>query len=397
MKYYSIFIALLVTVLFSACARHESSTATLACTEDFGFTDSSSTHKNATIYNALLDDLIKGGIPAASIMIEDEDGLWYGAKGLADIENNTKMQPCHGAKIASITKLFTAVMAYKLIDSGKIKLTDKISNYLSPDIISKLPNAEFCTIADLLQHSSGINDFVFNPNYVLYVFNNLDKDKSYEKLLSFSYNQDPAFPYGQQRKYNYTVNYILMALIINNVLGYDHAVAQRNQVFNAIPLKHTFFRPVENIPWNNIAKGYFDYRQAGALQELTSLFTGDGSGFTGIYSTSNDLRLYMNALFKDKKLISNSSLTSMISSPTPDDSESYGIGCRGYNIPVGSNLYHWYGHPGGEVNYASGAYYCPEKKATITYVLNYGDAFKGKYSDVYLNFRRKIFRVVSEN
>jgi D-alanyl-D-alanine carboxypeptidase len=396
MKNCLLILVITFSFFFNSCSKHESNVATISCTPDFGFTDSSSKHPKAIAYQKMIDDLVKQGIPGITLMVEDSIGLWYGAKGKADIENNIDMQICHSTKIASITKLFTAVLAYKLIDEGKLKLNDKISNFIEPSIIKKLKNSEQATIADLMQHSSGINDFVFNPSYILYVFNNLDKEKNYEKLLSFSYNQPEAFAFGSKRQYNYTVNYILLAMCINKIMGKDHALVQREKIWTPLGLNHTFFRQVENIPWNTVAKGYFDYRKKGTLQELTQLFTGDGSGFTGIYSTSNDLRKFMNAVYRDQTLLSTSSFNSLTSSNAPNDSMSYAIGCRIYTVNVNNKLYHWYGHPGGEVNYASGAYYCPEKKATITFILNYGDAFDGEFSPSYTEFRRQILRKAAE-
>jgi D-alanyl-D-alanine carboxypeptidase len=285
-------------------------------------------------------------------------------------------------------------MIYKLIDQGKMQLTDPISKYIDTKIIQGLKNAEQATIADLLQHSSGINDFVFNPDYILYVFNNIEKDKTNEKLLSFSYNKNPAFPYNSKRQYNYTVGYILLAMAIDKVTGKDHAQMLRDQILNPLQMNHTFYRPNENIPWSSIAKGYFDYRRKGVQQDLTALFTGDGTGFTGIYSTTNDLRKFINALYRDKTVISAPSLSTMMSAINIDDSISYGVGCRIYGVPQNGKVLHWFGHPGGEVNYASGAYYCPEKNATVVYILNYGDAFEGAYSGQYLAFRRAILQAL---
>jgi D-alanyl-D-alanine carboxypeptidase len=245
-----------------------------------------------------------------------------------------------------------------------------------------------------MQHSSGIYDFVFDPAYILYVFNNIEQDKSYEKLLSFAYNKEPAFAFRSRRSYNYTVNYILLAMAINKITGADHALGQHTKIWTPLGMNNTYFRPVDDIPWNRVAKAYFDYRQPGTLQDLTSLFTGDGSGFTGVYSTVDDMRKLMNGVFKTQTIISASAVANMHNTDMPTDSISYGIGSRVYLINEGGKQYHYYGHPGGEVAYASGAYYCPEKKATITFIVNYGDAFDGKYSPAYLQFRKDVLKAV---
>ncbi len=387
-------LCLLITLAI-ACKKHPASVGVQACTYNSGFPDTSNAHPKNAKFTELVNNLLKAGVPGVSMVIEDSSGLWSKSIGLADIENKVPLSLCHNMKVASITKLFNATLIYKLADAGKLNVNDKISKYISADIISQLPNAELSTIADLMQHSSGIYDFVFDADYVLYTFNNIPKEKNYEELLAFAYGKKPAFAYGSQRSYNYTTGYILLAMIVSKVAGQDFALEMRKQIFDPLGLNNTKMRPVESINWSNTAKGYFDYRKKGTLQDLTSLFTGDGTGFTGIYSTAPDLQKFTNALFKNKTVISNSALLNMQSTLNADDSISYGVGCRIYGVPQNGKIYHWYGHPGGEVNYASGTYYCPEKNATVSYVLNYGDAFSGSASDAYLFFRRELLRQIS--
>ncbi len=373
-----------------ACKQHPAKVATENCTPNFGFADSSSKHPKNALYNSLITNLVNGGIPGVALMIEDSSGTWYGSAGKADIENNVDFKACHNAKIASITKLYTATLAYTLIDQGKLSLTDPISKYIDASIIKRLKNSELATIQDLMQHSSGINDFVFDPEYILYVFNNVSKEKDYEKLLSFSYDKEPAFAFRSKRDYNYTVNYILLAMCINKIIGVDHATLQKTAIWDKLGMNNTYFRPVQDIPWNTVAKGYFDYRKKGTVQEMTQLFTGDGSGFTGVYSNVNDMRKFMNGVYRDNAILSAANVTNLTTSDKPMDSVSYTVGGRAYLINEGGKQYHYYGHPGGEVMYASGSYYCPEKRVTINYVLNYGDAFEGMYSPAYLEFRHAV-------
>jgi D-alanyl-D-alanine carboxypeptidase len=387
------YLIIIVVILFTnACKPHPARIDTVSCITNFGFTDSSASHPKNALYQSLLDNLKKGGIPGATLMIEDSSGLWYKSMGKADIDANVDLAPCHSMKIASITKMYTAILAYKLIDEGKLNLQDPISKYIDADIIAKLQNSEQATIADLMQHSSGIYDFVFDPAYILYTFNNLAEDKGYEKLLSFAYNKKPAFAFRSKRSYNYTVNYILLAMAINKISGKDHALVQHEKIWNSLGMNNTFFRPVDDIPWSNVAKAYFDYRQPGTLQDLTPLFTGDGSGFTGIYSTVNDMRKLMNATFREKTIISTSAVANMSNTDLPNDSISYGVGSRVYLINEGGKQYHYYGHPGGEVAYASGTYYCPETKANIQFIVNYGDAFDGNFSPAYSQFRKDVLK-----
>jgi D-alanyl-D-alanine carboxypeptidase len=379
-----------------SCAKKPTNQATTTCNLDYGWSDTSANHPKHSQYTQLIESLTSLGLPGISLMIEDKHGLWFKSSGYADLGAKTNMQPCHLGKIASVTKLFTAVMIYKLTEQGKLQLDDPISNYIDEEHIKHLKNAERATIADLLSHSSGIYDVVFDPEFILYTFNNLDKEKSYEKLLKFAYDKEPAFEYNTKHEYNQTLNHVLLALIVNKVTGTDQQHMLRSSVFNALGMKHSYLRPQEELPWEQVAKGYYDYRKNGILQDLTPLYTGDGKGFTGIYSTVNDLRLFTNALYKHKTLLQPNSLTHMTQIDQWDTTLECAGGCRAMRIQVDGQQYTWYGHPGGEVNYAAGAFYSPEADATITFIVNYGVAFTdlGDYTDAYYDFRQKVFKTV---
>jgi D-alanyl-D-alanine carboxypeptidase len=391
-------ILICAVIIFSACKKRPTDATVQSCTTASNI--NSELHPKNQIYTKLITDMEKAGFPGLTLRIEDQQGLWQKSIGYADIENNVKMDHCHIAKTASVTKLFTAVMIYQLQQAGKLSIEDKISMYIDDKHISKIKNAEKATIKDLLAHTSGIYDVVFDADFILYTFNNLDKEKTYEKLLSFAYGKAPAFEYGTKSSYNQTLNHVLLAMIINKVTGKDQSQMFLDSI--KIPLgnmNNTFIRPQNNIPWNIVAKGYYDYRKEGTLQDLTPLFTGDGRGFTGIYSNPTELAVFINALYRNKTLLDSTSTSNMMKPlDVVDSNMNATIGGRIFKINVGGTDYTWYGHPGGEVNYAAGAFYSPTANATVTFIANYGVAFPtlGVYTDMYYDFRKEVFKLVCQ-
>ena len=383
--------------LFGACIKTDSHVETMACTVDFTTSDSSDKHPKNAELTKLINDLTALGVPGVSVMLEDENGLWFKSSGYADLKEKTPMSPCHLAKVASVSKMYSAVLIYQLIGEGKLSLDDLASKYIDAKHVSKIANLEKATVRDLLRHSTGIYDVVFDPDFILYTFNNLDKEKTYEKLLSFAYNKPAAFEYNTKREYNQTLNSVILAMIVEKVSGQSHGDVMKQRIFNPLILKNTYLRSFMDIPWNQVAKGYYDVKKNGILQDLTPLYTGDGKGFTGIYTSVNDMRIFTQALFKQQKLMNSAMYQSMIEIPTIDSTMGITGGCRAIKVTVNGKEELWYGHPGGEVNYAAGAFYSPTKKATLTFIVNYGIAFDelGKFTNNYYAFRKLLFDAAS--
>lgn len=97
---------------------------------------------------------IEGGL--ALLVTRDSEIIHckgYGkSNGKEPITPNTKMP------LASVTKQFAAMCAAMLIEEGKLKLTNKVSDYL-PELTFQSPGRELL-IQDLLWHISGLPNFI---------------------------------------------------------------------------------------------------------------------------------------------------------------------------------------------------------------------------------------------
>ncbi|MGH6965524.1 MAG: serine hydrolase domain-containing protein [Phenylobacterium sp.] len=75
--------------------------------------------------------------------------------GRANVETRAPVGPDHLFQIGSISKSFTALCIFRLMEADKLKLSDDIRTYL-PD--APLPSGATITIQHLLNHSSGLPD-----------------------------------------------------------------------------------------------------------------------------------------------------------------------------------------------------------------------------------------------
>jgi D-alanyl-D-alanine carboxypeptidase len=77
------------------------------------------------------------------------------AIGYSNLEKHTPLRVDDGFHMASINKTFTAVAVLRLIDQRKLSLTVTLKGQLG-DIVARIPYADQITVAQLLDHSSGI-------------------------------------------------------------------------------------------------------------------------------------------------------------------------------------------------------------------------------------------------
>jgi len=110
-----------------------------------------------------LDALVaNGSIPGAVIIVKSPDwGVRVGVTGEANLVSHEKMAPDLQFRVGSVSKAFLAQAILRLEQEGKIKLSDTVLTYLSDNkIVAGIPNIGQITVANLLQMTSGIANYL---------------------------------------------------------------------------------------------------------------------------------------------------------------------------------------------------------------------------------------------
>ena len=391
MKKLTIIIIALTAVLYS-CNKVDIG-PTSPCTLDFP--DSSLKHPKAKAYQDLIDEYVKKGLPGIVLLIKDKDGLFIGSGGKADIEQDVNMMPCTVSKVASLTKLMISTLTLKLVEEGKLDLDKKISTWLPEEIISKIENADECTLRQLLNHTSGIYDLVEDQTFYLNLLNNPSKKWTGEELLEFVYNKPAYFPCGTDVYYSNS-NFLLVSLIIDRATGMNHADLLKEMVFDKAGMTHTYYYWHQDLP-EVTAQGYYDLYNNNTLLNLTNWNTGSGNGYGGTYSTVFDLMKFLKALFVDKTLISQASLDKMTDwgKEEPGTKRLIGLGCYKDFIKRDSSEY-GYGHRGRDLAYSADADYFPKNGTIMTMLVNYGTDGSSPLGAVFYEFRDKVADLIFE-
>ena len=125
----------------------------------------------AFVYLAPLPDRVQQQVDAA--VHYDLDGIvvYVDIKGQApqlyaagwnNRENKVPADPQALFKIASISKLYIAAATAKLVRRQQLSLDDTLAKHL-PELAGRIENADKITLKMLLQHRSGIPDWIDDP------------------------------------------------------------------------------------------------------------------------------------------------------------------------------------------------------------------------------------------
>ncbi|MGB3298042.1 MAG: serine hydrolase [Phormidesmis sp.] len=306
-------------------------------------------------------------VPGAAAAILSPDGDWFGASGVANVAENTPLQPSDRFEAGSIAKTFLATTLLQLTESGQLSLEDTLTDWLPTTLTDSVPNASEITIKQILGHTSGIADYldVFveqaRANPTLFV-----QDWQSEQLLGFLEGVEPFFEPGESWQYSNT-NYILVGAVIEAVIGNSYGQEVRDRILDPLNLQDTFIAGEEEIPGGYI-KGYWDFDANGTLDDLsiTNLSWAGSAG--SLISNTADLAAFFDALLKDKTLLQPETLAQMLDT-IPVDSpnyDAYGLGIGTIESP---NRF-WYAHRGQTLGFRSNLWYSPAEEITYVELIN---------------------------
>ena len=242
---------------------------------------------NDTLKN--LDNLIEKAIadsafPGAVYLGSKDDHIFHFQNyGYFDYQNkSTKVEKNTIYDLASITKVIATTSAIMLLfDEGKIKLDEKVSDYIPEFGVN---SKEEITIKDLLTHSSGLAAWVS-------LWNDTDNPSEVEKNL---YNLKLVYKTGEKSVYS-CMGFIILGKVVEKITnkGLDEFLAER--LFTPLGMKNTFFNPSKKIFARIAPTEVIDERNGlihGKVHDENAWFIGGVSGNAGLFSTAYDLSIF---------------------------------------------------------------------------------------------------------
>lgn len=364
---------------------------TETCT--YTFPEGNEDHPKHEVYQDIMVKYRKKGLPGMTVLMEDENGIWVGSEGKADIENNVDFLPCHPSKAASITKMMVATLTFMLHEEGKLDIDDPIADYVDDKIIRNIKNADQVSIKNCLQHTTGIYDLITDGEFYLAVLNNPNKHWKAEELARYAFNRDPYFEANTDAKYSNT-NTLLVSLVLDEVLGFSHAEALRNRIWCPLTMNDTYYQSREALP-DYVAQGYYDLYNDGSIVNVSNLITGSGNGYGGVYSTVFDLRKFMRALYYDKTLIEEEHVEMMQEFEYVDEKLETGVGMLRRFKDVSDHA--GVGHSGRDLGYSADLFAFPTSNDRLMiFFVNYGTDGDTHLRQIFWDFEAEMIRALVE-
>ncbi len=237
--------------------------------------------------DSLLHQLEKDDVFSGSVLIGYNGSIVY-SKHLGYSTKEKHLRNTSNTKfyIGSITKLYTKILIYQLVEEKKIKLNDKVAKYLSG---FNKNVANHVTVQHLLNHTSGLGQYYDHPE-----FESRKKNiSSIDDILYFVKTEELMFKPGTEVEYSNS-GYVVLGAIIEKVTNLTYGEALKSYIFQKIDARNSSYSII-NTAMDSTAQGYLTNLLTGATNADLFL-TGASDG--GIITTAYDLFKLDSAIFQ---------------------------------------------------------------------------------------------------
>jgi D-alanyl-D-alanine carboxypeptidase len=268
-------------------------------------------------------------------------GRYLGVAGTVSIDDPTPLDPSRHFRVGSITKTFTATAVLQLVDDCLLELDATIDRW-QPTIA----NADRITVRQLLNHTSGIDDYDNSP-----AFNDVfNADPLFvwdpQQLVDLGAALGPQFPPGTAWEYSNT-NFVILGLIVESITGQPLEQVMADRIFTPLGLADTSFptTPAMPAPATQGAEVTIDDMGNLVREEIFNFSPSATWAAGAIISTLDDLQVWAQALatgallspgVQEERLtfvsmVGPDSPSGVVFTPTP-------LGNPGPDLPVGYGL-----------------------------------------------------------
>ncbi|MCX5337138.1 serine hydrolase [Streptomyces sp. NBC_00140] len=184
--------------------------------------------------------------------------------------------------LASVSKLFTSILAVQQIERGALELEGTVAGYL-PEFAGA--GKQGITIRQLLTHTSGFRAWI--PLY---------NAPTYEEKLQLIWNEAPLNPPGTKYLYS-DLNLISLQLVLEKITGRTLDTLLHDEITDPLGMRRTRYNPPASWkpkiaatedarkPWSGLDRGLV----WGEVHDENAFSLGGVAGHAGVFSCAWDL------------------------------------------------------------------------------------------------------------
>lgn len=302
------------------------------------------------------------GVPGVVVAIHQGDDLLLNqGYGHANLESQTPMSPDRIFRVASHSKTFTATAIMQLVEAGKLRLDDRLSQYIPwmPDSLRDV------TVRQALNHASGITrDGTDSDHWQLH---HAFPDE--EALRALVEDGGAVLPNNQHFKYS-NIAYSLLGLVIEKASAQPYNEYVKREIVDRLGLQNTGPETTPEVQ-PRLVTGYTNRRHPFPRVPIPDISTHAMAAATGFYSTAADMATYFSAHhFGNDTLISDPAKREM-QQPywTVDERDPQGHYGLGFSIlKIGERKVA--GHGGGFPGHSTRTIFDPQDRLTVIVLTN---------------------------
>ena len=226
-------------------------------------------------------------------VIKNGELIFEKGYGMANLNHNVPITKSTKFYLASTSKQFTAASIILLIQKGDLSFDRTLSEFFP-----EFPKyAENITIKNLLNHTSGLRDYIGLMWHKFHIRHWYDSYSDEEIIDLLSMQESVKFKAGAQFEYSNT-NYFLLAQIVQKVSKMSFSKFVQKNIFDPLSMENTLIYDQRDMVIPDQATSYYVSEKGEYVNDGVEHIQ---TGATGIYTTIKDFKKWDNAFYNSSE------------------------------------------------------------------------------------------------
>lgn len=301
------------------------------------------------------------GVTGVLAEAQTADGRIVERAGVSDRRTGRPISDHAVFRNGSNTKTFLATVVLQLVGEGRLHLDDTVEEWLPGLIRGNGNDGSRITVGQLLQHTSGLYDYVADVlpgSAEEYRERRFDRYTPRE-LVAIAMEHRPEFPPGTSHpdgtpRWSYTnTGYVLLGMIVGEATGKTWRQQIGDRIIEPLNLRNTTLPEHETTLPRPRLHGYKQFAPDGPLKDVTALNPSIADASGSMITTTTDVNRFFRALLSGELLPPPQQSQLQRTVPTGWGGEyegtRYGLGIFWYPLPC-TDAGYW-AHGGGILGY----------------------------------------------